>query len=53
MIKFVLLVIFSTYIMGQENFEKPNPCNHPLIKLAKEKGLEDRYLSRILLSLDV
>ena len=40
MIKFLPLVIFSTLIMGQENFEKQNPCNHPLIKLAKEKGLK-------------
>ena len=40
MIKFLPLVIFSTLIMGQENFEKQNPCYHPLIKLAKEKGLK-------------
>ena len=48
MIKILPLVIFSTLIMGQANFEKDNPCTHPLIKLAKAfRGLPIPVIGRI------
>ena len=40
MTKLLPLVVFSTLILGQDNFEEQFPCAHPLIKLAKEKGLK-------------
>ena len=42
MIRLLIATVFSSVLMGQNdlnNLEKKNPCNHPLIKMAKKKGV--------------
>ena len=40
MIRLLIATVFSSVLMGQNdlnNLEKQNPCNHPLIKMAKKR----------------
>ena len=41
LIKIILLFISVSILLGQNPMEKQmNPCSHPLIKLAREKGIK-------------
>ena len=49
LIKIILLFISISIVLGQNPMEKQmNPCSHPLIKLAREKGIKSIPVKDIL-----
>ena len=48
MIKFIFAIACYSVLFGQSTLEKQNSCSHPLIKLAKEKGVKSIPIKDIL-----
>ena len=48
MIKFFFIISIFSILFGQSTLEKQNPCFHPLIKLAKDKGIKSIPVKDIL-----